>query len=200
MNVVCRNAAIALCGSLSLIAAVGAQPTAKATPFATCDEAQAIGAAPIEAGQDGYLPQLDTDGDGVACEGGALGSPVTVGTLVQVVIHKSYKTVGDGTCVGIGQLEPIQPGSQVILSAGSFRASMPGLAMANFTHADMRDGLCFVQYRVTDAPLMPAFGLRFIAPDGHPSGVYGPTTTRPITIPGNPFIKQALRVDMEFAP
>lgn len=36
--------------------------------FRNCAEARAAGAAPIYAGQPGYGPHLDRDGDGVACE------------------------------------------------------------------------------------------------------------------------------------
>lgn len=33
-----------------------------------CDAARAAGAAPVRAGEPGYGPHLDRDGDGVACE------------------------------------------------------------------------------------------------------------------------------------
>jgi hypothetical protein len=36
--------------------------------YANCDAARAAGVAPIYAGQPGYRPTLDRDGDGVACE------------------------------------------------------------------------------------------------------------------------------------
>ena len=36
--------------------------------FASCDAARAAGAAPLHRGDPGYSPQLDGDGDGVACE------------------------------------------------------------------------------------------------------------------------------------
>lgn len=36
--------------------------------YANCSEARAAGAAPIYAGQPGYRPRLDRDGDGIACE------------------------------------------------------------------------------------------------------------------------------------
>lgn len=36
--------------------------------YANCDEAKAAGAAPLYAGEPGYRPGLDRDGDGVACE------------------------------------------------------------------------------------------------------------------------------------
>lgn len=38
------------------------------TTYETCDEAIADGAAPLNEGDDGYSEELDTDGDGVACE------------------------------------------------------------------------------------------------------------------------------------
>lgn len=36
--------------------------------FPNCAAARAAGAAPIMAGQSGYGPHLDRDGDGIACE------------------------------------------------------------------------------------------------------------------------------------
>jgi hypothetical protein len=36
--------------------------------YRDCDEARAAGVAPIANGQPGYRPQLDADGDGIACE------------------------------------------------------------------------------------------------------------------------------------
>ena len=48
------------------------QPGAQATPpsvyYRNCAEARASGAAPLYRGQPGYRPELDRDGDGVACE------------------------------------------------------------------------------------------------------------------------------------
>ena len=42
--------------------------TASPVYFAYCDQARAAGVAPIYAGQPGYRPGLDADGDGIACE------------------------------------------------------------------------------------------------------------------------------------
>lgn len=42
-------------------------PTTSAS-FANCPEAEAAGAAPISRGHPGYRPELDPDGDGVACD------------------------------------------------------------------------------------------------------------------------------------
>lgn len=36
--------------------------------YAGCDEVRAAGKAPLYAGQPGYRPEMDGDGDGVACE------------------------------------------------------------------------------------------------------------------------------------
>lgn len=36
--------------------------------YANCTEVRAAGAAPLRRGQAGYRPDLDSDGDGVACE------------------------------------------------------------------------------------------------------------------------------------
>ena len=36
--------------------------------YAGCREARAAGAAPIYQGQPGYRPEMDGDGDGIACE------------------------------------------------------------------------------------------------------------------------------------
>ncbi len=45
------------------------QPTSTATaPYASCEEARAAGDAPMYRGEPGYSPDLDGDGDGIACE------------------------------------------------------------------------------------------------------------------------------------
>jgi len=41
-------------------------PTGRA--FRNCAEARAAGAAPVRAGEPGYGPHLDRDGDGIGCE------------------------------------------------------------------------------------------------------------------------------------
>jgi hypothetical protein len=38
------------------------------TYYANCSAARAAGAAPVYAGEPGYAPHLDRDGDGVGCE------------------------------------------------------------------------------------------------------------------------------------
>jgi excalibur calcium-binding domain-containing protein len=73
-------ALLLLCGSAVTFAAVwqltgepapAAQPAQTASgPIATpesCEEAEALGVAPLMAGQPGYSEKLDPDGDGLAC-------------------------------------------------------------------------------------------------------------------------------------
>ena len=36
--------------------------------YSSCDEVRAAGKAPLRAGEPGYRPEMDGDGDGVACE------------------------------------------------------------------------------------------------------------------------------------
>ncbi len=43
-------------------------PLPSSTYYGSCAEARAAGAAPLRAGEPGYRPGLDRDGDGVACE------------------------------------------------------------------------------------------------------------------------------------
>lgn len=45
------------------------QPKPAHVYYANCTEAEAAGAAPLYRGHPGYRPELDGDGDGVACEG-----------------------------------------------------------------------------------------------------------------------------------
>lgn len=43
-------------------------PSRQGQYFRSCREARAAGAAPLRRGQPGYRPEMDADGDGVACE------------------------------------------------------------------------------------------------------------------------------------
>ena len=43
-------------------------PTPGNVSYENCDAVRAAGAAPLYAGQPGYVPKLDRDGDGIACE------------------------------------------------------------------------------------------------------------------------------------
>ena len=36
--------------------------------FANCDDVRSAGVAPLYAGEPGYRPEMDGDGDGIACE------------------------------------------------------------------------------------------------------------------------------------
>jgi hypothetical protein len=49
-------------------AAPAPAPAPVTGPFANCTEAWAAGAAPVHAGDPGYAPKLDRDGDGIGCE------------------------------------------------------------------------------------------------------------------------------------
>ncbi len=48
-----------------------AQPTSSGTYYADCNAARDAGAAPINKGEPGYRAELDPNGNGVACDGGA---------------------------------------------------------------------------------------------------------------------------------
>ncbi|MDX1887798.1 excalibur calcium-binding domain-containing protein [Mycolicibacterium sp. 120270] len=48
--------------------AAAAPPPTSTVYYDNCRAARAAGAAPLRAGQPGYRPGLDGDGDGVACE------------------------------------------------------------------------------------------------------------------------------------
>lgn len=122
----------------------------------------------------------------------------TVGTFVQVVIHKSFAVAGD-SCVGVGALEAIEPGSQVALSPGSFQGVMPEVARGRFVNSRLTDGMCFVSYGIIEAPMMPTFGLQFIGPDGQASNAFGPVKSQVASEPDYPHLQQAVRADMEFA-
>ncbi|WKU44599.1 HtaA domain-containing protein [Streptomyces sp. VNUA116] len=72
------------------------------TGFANCAEATAAGKAPLHKGEDGYSAQLDTDGDGVACEtsaGAATGGGGTTGGTANTT-GGAATTGGTGTSTG----------------------------------------------------------------------------------------------------
>lgn len=50
------------------LAAVSSRARSGGASYANCAAARAAGAAPVRAGQAGYGPHLDRDGDGVGCE------------------------------------------------------------------------------------------------------------------------------------
>lgn len=68
-----------------------------ALPFANCDQAEAAGAAPIFAGQPGYSPDLDADGDGIACEQ-SNGSGV-IPFMPQALRYTTYISWGGSDCI-----------------------------------------------------------------------------------------------------
>lgn len=68
--------AVAVSAAL-VLTPVGLAGTASAQTFSSCKEAAAIGVYNIQRGEAGYRAELDSDGDGVACEkpgGGSSGS------------------------------------------------------------------------------------------------------------------------------
>lgn len=96
--------------SLALVSA----PVAGA--YRNCDEARAVGAAPILAGQPGYSAKLDRDGDGVACETG--GAPVYAPAPV---VAAGYNVVVDWTgtdCIDITVPTPDTRAYQVVNRCG----------------------------------------------------------------------------------
>ncbi|TKV60713.1 hypothetical protein FDO65_03245 [Nakamurella flava] len=71
-----------------------AQPTSSGTYYADCNAARDAGAAPINKGEPGYRAELDPNGNGVACDGGA-DSGSTAGS-------GSGSTTGSGSGSGSG--------------------------------------------------------------------------------------------------
>lgn len=64
----CGTGAPAATSGAAVTSAPAATTTASNVYFKNCEEARAAGAAPLRRGQPGYRPQLDNNGDGVACE------------------------------------------------------------------------------------------------------------------------------------
>jgi hypothetical protein len=173
-----RCPALFLCGAVVVALAVvlpGQQ--ASATPVGECPE-----------------------GDGVACEptGGASTSRDTVGTVLHVVIHKSFLEIpSPDQCVGAGALSPVQRGSSALLSDGSLSADTRKVAVGVFIRSRMKDGMCEVLY-IASAPVLPVFDVQFAGPSGEASVTFGPIRAEPVT--DEPGIAQALRVDLQFDP
>lgn len=63
-----RTAGLALAAVTGLSALSATPAVAMTTPYATCGEAEADGVYNIPAGDPRYAPNLDRDGDGIACE------------------------------------------------------------------------------------------------------------------------------------
>jgi hypothetical protein len=87
-----RSQIAAVIAAASTATALILSPPAMALPFSNCDQAEAAGAAPIYAGQPGYSPKLDRDGDGVACEQGG-GGPVTAASPPIPYAATTYTTL-----------------------------------------------------------------------------------------------------------
>lgn len=122
----------------------------------------------------------------------------TVGTAVQVVIHKSFtETAEPDQCTGAASLTAVRRGSSVVLSEASGSADSPKVAVGQFLRSRLKDGTCQVMY-ITSAPAMPAFNVQFVGPQGEASSTFGPSASEPVT--DQPGIGQLVRVDMEFEP
>ena len=137
---------------------------------------------------------------GVIMASPAVAEPVegTVGTAVQVVIHKSFTETPDpDQCVGSSTLAAMRRGSSVILSEGSITADTRKVAAGQFFRSRLKDGRCQVLY-IASAPTMPAFNVQFVGPGGESSSTFGPTSSEPVT--DQPGIQQLVRIDMEFEP
>lgn len=120
----------------------------------------------------------------------------TVGTAVQVVMHNSFSATPDADqCTGAGPLAAVRRGSSVVLSETSGGADGPKVAVGQFFRSRVKDGTCQVMY-ITSAPVMRAFNVAFVGPQGDSSAVFGPSPAEPVT--DQPGIDQLVRVDMSF--
>ena len=122
--------------------------------------------------------------------------PATVGTAVEVVIHKSFEeTPEPDQCAGASTLAAVRRGSSVILLEGSLSPDARKVAVGQFFRSRLKDGMCQVLY-ITSAPAMPAFNVQFVGPEGALSPVFGPNPSEAVT--DQPGIEQAVSIDMEF--
>jgi len=138
------------------------------------------------------------DASGLACAtgDGATTSAGNVGTVVHVVIHRSFTgTSTPDQCVGAGSLEPLQRGSSALLSDASSTDTRK-VAVGIFIRSRLKDGMCEVLY-IGSAPVLPVFNVQFTGPSGGATVTFGPIMAEPVT--DEPGIEQALRVDLEFA-
>ena len=137
-------------------------------------------------------------GLGTASQAAAAPVGGTVGTAVQVVIHKSFiQTADPDQCAGSSSLATVRRGSSVVLSEGSVTADSRKVAVGQFLRSRMKDGTCQALY-ITSAPAMPAFNVQFVGPGGESSSTFGPTNSEPVA--DQPGIQQLVRIDMEFEP
>jgi hypothetical protein len=122
----------------------------------------------------------------------------TVGTAVQVVIHNSFAPTPDADqCTGAGSLAAVRRGSSVLLSEVTGGVDGPKVAVGQFLRSRVKDGTCQAMY-ITSAPVMPAFNVAFVGPQGDSSPTFGPSPAEPVT--DQPGIDQLVRVDMAFGP
>jgi hypothetical protein len=63
-----RSRGFTLYGRIAAAVAQREQSGSAQVYYRNCTQARAAGSAPIYAGQPGYRPALDADGDGIACE------------------------------------------------------------------------------------------------------------------------------------
>lgn len=64
-----RDTIVATATDIGIAAGVARERSAKAGDYwPRCDDARAVGAAPIHRGEPGYREGLDADNDGIACE------------------------------------------------------------------------------------------------------------------------------------
>jgi hypothetical protein len=81
MSLVRRVITVAMAASVACVVAptaASAAPGARAQIFQSCAEAEEAGFTDIRAGEPAYSPDLDRDGDGIACESGGSVAPGAV--------------------------------------------------------------------------------------------------------------------------
>jgi hypothetical protein len=128
----------------------------------------------------------------------AVAETTTVGTAVQVLVHRSFTETSDpDECVGALTLATVRRGSSVMLSEGSSLSDTRKVAVGQFFRSRLKDGVCQVLY-ITSAPVMPSFNVQFASPEGDLSPTFGPNAAEPVT--DQPGIEQVVHVDMEFQP
>jgi hypothetical protein len=128
----------------------------------------------------------------------AAAETTTVGTAVEVLVHKSFTETSDSDqCVGASALATVRRGSSVILSEGSSSSDTRKVAVGQFFRSRLKDGVCQALY-ITSAPVMPTFNVQFASPEGDLSPTFGPNAAEPVT--DQPGIEQVVHVDMAFEP
>ena len=122
----------------------------------------------------------------------------TVGTAVHVLIRRSFaEAAGADQCAGTASLAAVRRGSSVVLSENSAGADTREVAVGEFFRSRLKDGVCEVLF-IASAPMMPAFNVAFVGPDGEQSPTFGPNPAEAVT--DQPGIEQMVRADLEFEP